>query len=150
MSKTSLPKDRKSVNKRLKLFWDILCQTQDPVKAYNGAGYKSKNADHARQNACRLVRQLDKQLDFKRIMDSTGLTDRHISGRLRKIVDNPDDTIAIKGLNLATRCKGHQQPQVNVGVGVQIVIGSQRKDDIVDVEAETIEPIKDKPIQITD
>ena len=147
---TNLPMDRGSIVKRIKKFWNLYSQSQSLYKAYIGAGYKAKNRKQAESNACILLKRIDKHLNFKQIMDSQGLTDRYISDKLKTVIEDADKNITIKGLNLATRCKGHQAPSVNLGIGVKIVIGSQTREDDKTIDVTVSQPDKAKAIQVTE
>ena len=144
-------------NPKHQKFFDLFCETQDYVYSYRAAGYIAESDKTARANACRLMRKLDKKLDYRAIMDSVGLTDRHVAEKIREIVDDKEDKhVAVKGLNLATRCKGWQQPNINVGIGMQIVITNQsavqsndssNDDDTIDVTEISQAPPDDEMIQ---
>lgn len=150
MPPTTLPMDRGSQIKRIKLFWKIYTKTQNLYKAYIGAGYKAKTRKQAESNAIAILHRIDKHLNFRQVMDSAGLTDRYISGKLKKVIDSYDGDLSIKGLNLATRCKGHQAPSVNLGIGVKIVIGSQTKEDDKTIDVTMSQPDKAKAVQVTE
>ena len=143
-------KGKLEVLERIRKFWGIYSQTQDLGKAYIGAGFKAKTRKQACANGRRLLRRIDKHLDFKRVMDSQGLTDRYIVDKLKTVIEDTDKNITIKGLNLATRCKGHQAPSVNLGIGVKIVIGSQAREEDKTIDVTVSQPDKAKAIQVTE
>ena len=125
MSHQTGPPGRKETVRRHKLFLELLPESRTAGEAYIAAGYRAKTPIIAHQNACRLIRQLDAKLDYRAIMDSEGLTDRYVSRKIKEVVDHKDKHVSVKGLNLTTRCKGWQQPNISVGVGVQIVLSPQ-------------------------
>ena len=100
-------------------FLELFAETRNHVRSYRGAGYHAKTDDIARQNACRLLRQLDKKLDYREILDSVGLSDRRLATRMKELLDDKDGHLAIKSASLISRSKGWQQTTISIGVGME-------------------------------
>jgi hypothetical protein len=140
--------------KRHKLFLELLPDASNVGEAYVQAGYTAKNRDVARINGCRLLRTLDAKLDYRQILDSVGLTDRHLGIKIKDLVDDDDSHLSVKACNLATRCKGWQQPNVSIGVGVEIhITGMQAQapqDDAIDVTSSALDNLPPDEDQVMD
>ena len=141
-------------NKQHELSLDNLQKTGELEKSYIAAGYTAKNKDIARQNALRLVRTIEAKMQHTEIMAGIGLTGHKIAKRMLDIVDSDDPNIAVRGLNLATRCLQWQQPNIQIGVGVEInITGVQAQadpiDDVIDVTASALDELPDED-QVSD
>lgn len=134
---------RKAEAKRHKLFLELLTDARTPGEAYVQAGFTAKSTDVARINACRLIRQLDAKLDYRQILESVGLTDRHLGNRIKDLVDDTDGHLSVKACNLATRCKGWQQPSVSIGIGVEINITQTQalQNETIDVTSSALDEL---------
>lgn len=129
--------------KRHKLFLELLPGAKNIGEAYVGAGFTAKSADVARANGCRLLRQLDAKLDYRQILESVGLTDRHLGNKIKDLVDDEDGHLSVKACNLATRCKGWQQPNISIGIGVEINITQTQalQDEAIDVTSSALDDL---------
>jgi hypothetical protein len=146
---------KKEQAERHKLFLDLLPVTRTVGEAYIQAGFTAKSANVARAAACRLIRKLDAKLDYRQILESVGLTDRHLGTKIKDLVDDKDGHLSVKACNLATRCKGWQQPNVSIGVGVEIHITgvqaqAQAQDDAIDVTASALDDLPPEEEQVLD
>lgn len=145
---------KKEEIRRHKLFLELLPESRTAGEAYLAAGFKAETSETAHQNACRLIRKLDAKLGYREIMDQVGLTDRYVATKIKDVVDADDGHLSVKGLNLTTRCKGWQQPNVNVGVGVSIIIGGMSarasSKDVQDADIIDVTPPEDESEQIQD
>ena len=143
---------RKAEAKRHKLFLELLPATRTIGEAYIQAGFTAKSKDVARINACRLIRQLDAKLDYRQILESVGLTDRHLGNKIKDLVDDKDGHLSVKACNLATRCKGWQQPNVSIGIGVEINITQTQalQDEAIDVTSSALDELPLEEDQVLD
>jgi len=146
------PIGRKAEARRHKLFLELLPDARTIGEAYIEAGFTAKTKDVARQNACRLIRQLDAKLDYRQILESVGLTDRHLGNKIKDLVDDKDGHLSVKACNLATRCKGWQQPNVSIGIGVEINITQTQalQDEAIDVTSSALDELPLEEDQVLD
>lgn len=129
---------------RKQRFLRLLSESQNLAKAYIGAGYHAKTLRIAHDNACRLLSQMRKKASQEEILNDVGLNPTYVASKIKSLVDNKNPAMSAKGLNLVTRCMGWQQPNINIGVGMQIVITDQSAIDgqgkAVDVTSYSVTP----------
>ena len=144
-------------NKNHERFIEALGETGDLRKAYMQAGYQAKTPKIALQNANRLLRVLEKKMDYREIIANVGLTGHKIAQRLLDAVDHEDPHVSVKGLNLVTRCVQWQQPSLAIGIGVEINISgvqaqaqAQAQDDTIDVTSSALDELPLEEEQVAD
>lgn len=145
---------RKAEVARHKLFLELLPDARTVGEAYVQAGFTAKSDTVARVNGCRLLRTLDAKLDYRQILDSVGLNDRHLATRIKDLVDDEDGHLSVKACGLASRCKNWLAPNVSIGVGVEIhITGVQAQapqDDAIDVTTSALDDLPPDEDQVMD
>ena len=136
------------------LFWEEYTKRGNHADAYMAAGYKVKSREVARTAGSRLLRRLDENMDYREVLDSVGLTNRHLAQVLKKAVNSDDERIQVGAVGIATKVKGWQRDDPGVQQGAQMIIVQNLSKE--DLEAD--DPVADdglaktrtmKPIQIT-
>jgi hypothetical protein len=128
----------KKLKPRERKFLESYAQTGNHAEAYLASGYKVNSWEVARVNGYRLLRRLFETMDYRQTMDNVGLDDLRLAEILKALGKHEDPKIRVPAVNIATKCRGWQRDNIEIGAGAQILILQSRPQDAIDQAKDAI------------